>query len=171
MDNKTQETLTEAEAAVVAAEELTSVDSTEEAAKAIAWAYELKRQTDALEDRRKFKNKGAQAKIREHGTWFSPMLKRVEAQRELLRGLILEWMAPGGDIGNQAVEDVRAFGEDGKGNAALVDATTYEVDLPTLVKHHPELVQADMTKIRKAFANGESPKGVTPKKAFTLRIT
>lgn len=171
MDKKTETLLVEAENVVIGAEELASVDSTEEAAKAIAWAYQLKHEADKLENQRKAKNAAAQRKIREHGTWFKPMLDRIENRRTVLRGLIKEWLAPGGDIGNQAIEDVRAYGADGVGNASLVDATTYEVDLPILVKHHPELVKPDMAAIAKAYKNGQQPKGTKPKKDYTLRIT
>jgi hypothetical protein len=171
MDKKTEQLLKVCELAVeVAEDKINSVDSADELAGAIGVAYSLNGMIGQLEKRRTDTNAASQKKVREHTTWFKPMITRLEAHKNKLRALILEWMAPDGKIGNLAVEDVRAFGLDGVGNASLVEITTYEIDLPKLVKAHPELVQADMAAIKKAYAAGEKPTGTKPAKTFQLRI-
>lgn len=171
MDKKTEALLGVCEEAIkLSEEEVNSVDDQEELERAIGTAYTLNVMIGQLEKRRTTTNTAAQKKVRQHTTWFKPMIDRLTAHKTLLRDLIFDWMAPGGKIGNLAVEDVRAFGVNGVGNASLAEIITYDINLAVLVKNHPELVQADMSAIKKAYAAGEKPKGTKPVKAYQLRI-
>ncbi len=171
MDKISQTLLTEAEASAESAEQQTEVDSGSDLATAISHSYTLARLITQLNERRTAKNRSAQKVVHKHSSWFKPMIDRLEKQRDYLRGRILEHLAPGGKLGNRTVDEVREWGVDGTGSASLAETIDYDVDLAVLLEHHPELLTADMTAIRKAAKSGELPKGVTAKKSYQLRIT
>lgn len=171
MDKRTETLLVEAEAVAVLAEKAETVDNDEELALAIGHAYLLSRTIGGLEKRRTETNSASQKKIREHTTWFKPMITRLDSQKTILRTLIKNWLAPNDDIGNQSVEDIRAYGSAGCGNAALSEVVELKIDLKKLVAAHPDLVQPDTTAIKKRLLLGETIAGVSSKKSYQLRIT
>jgi len=170
VDKKTQAILLEAEGMALEAEATKPIEDDETLSEAIKQAFEASRMVDVLTKARTAKNASYQKKVREHSGWYKPMIDRLERNKETLRDIVRRHMNPTGDLGNQNVEEVRAYGSGGVGTASFAEIVEYKYDLVKLAELHPHLLKVDEKAIAKLAKEGCLPQGVIPKRGYQLRI-
>lgn len=170
MDKKTEQLLLEAEGLALIAEKIKPVKNDATLMTSIASAYTTSRMIDVLTKARTAKNASYQKKVKEHSSWFKPMIDRLEKAKVKLRDEVNRTLNPTGDLGNMSVEEVRAYGTDGVGTASYAEITEYDFDLVVIAELCPHLLKVDEKAVAKLIKEGNLPQGVTPKTGYQLRI-